>query len=188
MAKSVTLKDQDGNELYPVTSIDLVNGTVPTAKIASSAVTSAKLASSAVTTAKIADSAVTSAKIDWTTFNSAYTSFLWNNDLIDIGTSSTVDVPKLTWTCPEAGGYVVLAEGNIQQVGSTVQYPRIGIYYNGNRVSYSAVALPNSSYQLSWSCIWYGKLAQGGIVKVAATSGYDCRLFEGQHMIVFRIN
>ena len=83
---------------------------------------------------------------------------------------------------------MVLAEGNIQQVGSTARYPRVGIYYNGDRVSYAAVALPNSSYQLNWSCIWYGKLAQGSIVKVAAADGYDCRLFEGQHMIVFRIN
>ena len=88
MAKSVTLKDQEGNELYPVTNIDLVNGTVPTAKIASSAVTSAKLASSAVTTAKIADSAVTSAKIDWTTLTNNSSYFYIGNILVQFGYKS----------------------------------------------------------------------------------------------------
>ena len=68
-ATNCVLKDASGNELHPTTDFTQVNGTVPTAKIASSAVTSAKLASSAVTTAKIADSAVTSAKIDWATLS-----------------------------------------------------------------------------------------------------------------------
>ncbi len=131
---------------------------------------------------------MSSDKIDWTTLNPNYTTFLWNNDMIDIGASGTNDIPKLTWTCQEKGGYVVLAEGNIMQVGSTVRFPRIGIYCNGNRVSYSAVSLLNSNQQLSWSCIWYGSLSQGVVIKVAASDGYDCRLFEGQHLIIFRIN
>ena len=58
MAKAVTLKNSNDEEIYPVTDISLVNGELPTARIADSA----------VTTAKIADSAVTSKKIDWTTF------------------------------------------------------------------------------------------------------------------------
>lgn len=57
MAKAVTLKNSNDEEIYPVTDISLVNGELPTARIADSA----------VTTAKIADSAVTSAKIDWST-------------------------------------------------------------------------------------------------------------------------
>lgn len=57
MAKAVTLKNSNDEEVYPVTDISLVNGELPTARIADSA----------VTTDKIADESVTSDKIDWTT-------------------------------------------------------------------------------------------------------------------------
>lgn len=57
MAKAVTLKNTSNEEVYPVTDISLVNGELPTARIADSA----------VTTDKIADESVTSDKIDWTT-------------------------------------------------------------------------------------------------------------------------
>lgn len=87
MAKAVTLKNNNDEEVYPVTDISLVNGditsgriadgAITTDKIANGAVTSYKLAAGsvpttkltagAVTTEKIADGAVTSDKIDWTT-------------------------------------------------------------------------------------------------------------------------
>ena len=47
MAKAVTLKNNNNEEVYPVTDISLVNGNIPTGRIA--------------------DNAVTSNKIDWTT-------------------------------------------------------------------------------------------------------------------------
>ena len=47
MAKAVTLKNNNDEEIYPVTDLSLVNGNIPTGRIA--------------------DGAVTSAKIDWTT-------------------------------------------------------------------------------------------------------------------------
>lgn len=59
MAKAVTLKNTSDEEIYPVTDLSLVNGNIPTGRIADSA----------VTTPKIADGAVTSAKIDWTTMS-----------------------------------------------------------------------------------------------------------------------
>ena len=58
MAKAVTLKNSNDEEVYPVTDISLVNGELPTARIADGAITSDK----------IADSSVTSDKIDWATF------------------------------------------------------------------------------------------------------------------------
>lgn len=58
MAKAVTLKNNNNEEVYPVTDLSLVNGNIPTGRIADSA----------VTTPKISDGAVTSDKIDWTTF------------------------------------------------------------------------------------------------------------------------
>lgn len=48
MAKAVTLKNTNDEEIYPVTDMSLVNG--------------------AVATSQVADGAVTSAKMDWTTF------------------------------------------------------------------------------------------------------------------------
>ena len=57
MAKAVTLKNNNNEEVYPVTDLSLVNGNIPTGRIADNA----------ITTGKIADNAVTSAKIDWTT-------------------------------------------------------------------------------------------------------------------------
>jgi len=55
MAKAVTLKNSNDEEVYPVTDISLVNGELPTAHIADGA----------ITTDKIEDAAVTSAKMDW---------------------------------------------------------------------------------------------------------------------------
>lgn len=57
MAKAVTLKNNNNEEVYPVTDLSLVNGNIPTGRIADNAVTSAK----------IANGAVKSAKIDWAT-------------------------------------------------------------------------------------------------------------------------
>lgn len=57
MAKAVTLKNNNNEEVYPVTDLSLVNGNIPTGRIADNA----------ITTPKIADDAVTSDKIDWTT-------------------------------------------------------------------------------------------------------------------------
>ena len=57
MAKAVTLKNNNDEEIYPVTDLSLVNGNIPTGRIADSA----------ITTPKIADGAVKLAKIDWAT-------------------------------------------------------------------------------------------------------------------------
>lgn len=57
MAKAVTLKNNNNEEVYPVTDLSLVNGNIPTGRITDSA----------ITTPKIANGAVTSSKINWTT-------------------------------------------------------------------------------------------------------------------------
>lgn len=54
MAKAVTLKNNNNEEIYPVTDLSLVNGNIPTGRIADNAVTSAKIADGAVTSEKIA--------------------------------------------------------------------------------------------------------------------------------------
>ena len=62
MAKAVTLKNNNNEEVYPVTDLSLVNGNIPTGRIADSA----------ITTPKIADGAVTSDKIAWTKLQKYY--------------------------------------------------------------------------------------------------------------------
>ena len=57
MAKAVTLKNNNNEEVYPVTDLSLVNGNIPTGRIADNA----------ITTPKIEDGSVTSDKIDWAT-------------------------------------------------------------------------------------------------------------------------
>lgn len=56
MAKAVTLKNNNNEEVYPVTDLSLVNGNIPTGRIADNA----------IATSKLANEAVTSDKIDWT--------------------------------------------------------------------------------------------------------------------------
>lgn len=58
----VTLKDSNGDTIYPQSVIS---------QVANGEITTGLLADGAVTSAKIADSAVTKAKIDWSTINKA---------------------------------------------------------------------------------------------------------------------
>lgn len=67
MAKAVTLKNNNNEEVYPVTDISLVNGELNGARIVNASVGSDKLTPNAVWEENIKDGAVTSDKIDWTT-------------------------------------------------------------------------------------------------------------------------
>ena len=53
MAKAVTLKNNNDEEIYPVTDLSLVNGNIPTGRIADNAITTDKIANGAVTQDKI---------------------------------------------------------------------------------------------------------------------------------------
>lgn len=58
MAKAVTLKNSNDEEIYPVTDISLVNGNISAGRIADEAVTQDKIADGAVTQDKIDSSTV----------------------------------------------------------------------------------------------------------------------------------
>ena len=93
MAKAVTLKNNNNEEVYPVTDLSLVNGNIPTGRIADGA----------ITTPKIANKAVTSDKVDWTTLS----------HVSNVG-SSVIDVTQtVTTLCevtiPETGVYFATA-------------------------------------------------------------------------------
>ena len=53
MAKAVTLKNNNNEEVYPVTDLSLVNGNIPTGRITDNAITTDKIADGAVTQDKI---------------------------------------------------------------------------------------------------------------------------------------
>lgn len=94
MAKAVTLKNNNNEEVYPVTDLSLVNGNIPTGRIADNA----------ITTGKIANGAVTSAKINWTTMS----------HVSSVGASSNTQVSQTTTTLnevtiPETGVYFATA-------------------------------------------------------------------------------
>ena len=75
MAKAVTLKNGNDEIIYPVTSIDLVNGDIPTSKIADSAIMSNKLASNSVVNSKILDGTISDSKLDYSTFGAVWSGF-----------------------------------------------------------------------------------------------------------------
>ena len=104
MATAVTLKESDGSEIYPVTDISLVNGgisahdilpassvaPITTDQIQDGAVTSAKIADGTIATGDIANSAVTSAKVDWSTITSSYVAITKNTSYVGNIEASTV--------------------------------------------------------------------------------------------------
>ena len=95
MAKAVTLKNSNNEEVYPVTDLSLVNGNIPTGRIADNA----------ITTPKIADDSVTSDKIDWTTFDEsewpAFTTVTKNNNVNSDGWYD-----QYSYTIPADGAYI----------------------------------------------------------------------------------
>lgn len=63
MAKSVTLKNSNGDTLYPVTDASLINGSLQASQIPANAITTDRISDGAVTADKIADGAVDASKI-----------------------------------------------------------------------------------------------------------------------------
>lgn len=92
MAKAVTLKNNNNEEVYPVTDLSLVNGNIPTGRIADNA----------ITTPKIADAVVTSDKIDWTTFGNKW---VYMTSTVSVGTST---VTVMSITCSTPGTFLVI--------------------------------------------------------------------------------
>ena len=92
MAKAVTLKNNNNEEVYPVTDLSLVNGNIPTGRIADNA----------VTMSKIANKAVTSDKIDWTTFGNKW---VYMTSTVSVGTST---VTVMSITCSTPGTFLVI--------------------------------------------------------------------------------
>lgn len=99
MAKAVTLKNDNNEEVYPVTDISLVNGELNGARIVNASVGSDKLTPNAVWTENIKDGAVTSTKINWTTFKFP---------IPDYSNGTSISDSTNTWTATKCGVVVAL--------------------------------------------------------------------------------
>ena len=92
MAKAVTLKNNNDEEIYPVTDLSLVNGNIPTGRIA--------------------DNAVTSDKIDWTTYTPVWTTFdesewpAFTTTTKNNNVNSDVWYDQYSYTIPADGAYI----------------------------------------------------------------------------------
>lgn len=131
MAKSVTLKEPDGTEIYPVTDIALVNNGIHAVDI------QATTPVPAVETAMIADDAVTSAKIDWSTI---YVSAPQPSENVSIG--GLVDVQTITLS---AGKWRVCWGYRYAHVKSTVEYIESGLRWGNNALTTAAINVPVDS-------------------------------------------
>ena len=106
MAKAVTLKNNNNEEVYPVTDLSLVNGNIPTGRIA--------------------DNAVTSDKIDWTTLS----------HVSSVGASSNTSVYQTHTTLnevtiPETGVYFATATIDPNTLNSDLGNASVYLALNG---------------------------------------------------------
>lgn len=101
MAKAVTLKNSNDEEVYPVTDISLVNGDISTGRITDAA----------VTTAKIADDAVTSGKINWSSLGAKYKQAAGQ---IEVGTTTTT----LLTLALTAGTWLLIGTANFNHANT----------------------------------------------------------------------
>ena len=167
MAKAVTLKNNNNEEVYPVTDLSLVNGNIPTGRIADNA----------ITMPKIADGAVTSDKIDWTTLARAkFVRPIINN----VNINYQADYTQGTWTCDEAGLYLLYFYQKIQGEYSAHDF-MVKILKNDNVSSYATIPL-------SWagiSTMTLLQLAVGDVVKFVSNGGVNSvPTADGQAFIV----
>ena len=118
MAKAVTLKNNNDEEVYPVTDLSLVNGNIPTGRIA--------------------DNAVTSAKIDWTTLMQSGEWVLVDNASLSSDTNGTsflnVAVPAALQGANVEYKLIIGAEFLASQFPS---YPFLNCQKSGGTWSYS---------------------------------------------------
>ena len=114
MAKAVTLKNNNNEEVYPVTDLSLVNGNIPTGRIA--------------------DSAVTSDKIDWTTLYKSATP-LSATLPINANTETTVQ----SFTLPAGKWRIFWSVRGYGGENAQTDMIYAGLKANGNKVQNLAV-------------------------------------------------
>jgi hypothetical protein len=117
-----------------ITTENIANSAVTTAKINNGAVTTEKIANSAVTTVKINNGAVTANKIDFTTFSEAISS-----------TTSSITLP--------AGKWALFYELQVYQTSATTSGVLTMTFTSASGMSATTWAVPQTSGQNFYSVI-----------------------------------
>lgn len=174
MAKAVTLKNNDNEDIYPVTSIDLVNGEVPTSKIANGAITGVKITNLSITGDKLADNSITMDKIDGSSFGATWSGFYF----VGVQESREVVVTtkkgtQLTLKIGNAGTAVRVAAGG-ENIKVVRQYWRAA-YASSLTDMYGIHGCKSGATitcrYLSW--LNAGTSTNGGVIAKTATTGTD---------------
>lgn len=128
MAKAITLKNSNDEEVYPVTDLSLVNGNISTGRITDNA----------ITTPKIADASVTSDKVDWATL----TYFAHNSSEVNVGTGETTII---TINNLRPGTYLVFGALSLNKTSSEAGDAFTGLKYDGKSERICQISM-NTNY------------------------------------------
>lgn len=92
MAKSVTLKNSNGDTLYPVTDASLINGSLQASQIPANAITSDRISDGAVTADKIAGGVLTQDKFNLDEFPAGHLGYFFTSNKTTTNSSDGVDL------------------------------------------------------------------------------------------------
>ena len=171
MAKAVTLKNNNNEEVYPVTDLSLVNGNIPTGRIADNA----------ITTPKIANGAVTSAKIDWTTFGNKW---VYMTSTVSIGTST---VTVMSITCSTPGTFLVIGTVDPNLLNINPGNFMCGISVNGN-IKQSVYANSSGGWFMGGMTVQtVEQLKNGDVVRLVSSTAQNTVQIGRGHMAIIRV-
>ncbi len=174
MAKAVTLKNNDNEDIYPVTSIDLVNGEVPTSKIANGAITGVKITNLSITGDKLADNSITMDKIDGSSFGATWSGFYF------VGVQESRDVvvatkkgTQLTLRISNGGTAIRVVAGG-ENINVVRQYWR-ATYSSSITDKYGLHGCKSGATITCRYTNWLnaGSSSGGGVIATTASTGTD---------------
>ena len=171
MARAVTLKNNNNEEVYPVTDFSLVNGNIPTGRIADNA----------ITTGKIANKAATSAKIDWSTFGNKW---VYMTSTVSVGTS---EVTVMSITCSTPGTFLVIGTVDPNFLNINPGNFMCAISVNGG-IKQSVYANSSGGWFMGGMTVQtVEKLKNGDVVRLVSSTAQNTVQVGRGHMAIIRV-
>lgn len=181
MAKAVTLKNSNNEEVYPVTDISLVNGELNGARIVNTSVGSDKLTPNAVWEENIKDGAVTSDKIGWSTFGNKW---VYMTSTVSIGTSTTT---VMSITCSTPGTFLVIGTVDPNLLNINPGNFMCGISVNGN-IKQSVYANSSGGWFMGGMTVQtIEQLKNGDVVRLVSSTAQNTVQIGRGHMAMIRV-
>lgn len=181
MAKAVTLKNSNNEEVYPVTDISLVNGELNGARIVNASVGSDKLTPNAVWEENIKDGAVTSDKIGWSTFGNKW---VYMTSTVSIGTSTTT---VMSITCSTPGTFLVIGTVDPNLLNINPGNFMCGISVNGN-IKQSVYANSSGGWFMGGMTVQtIEQLKNGDVVRLVSSTAQNTVQIGRGHMAMIRV-